>query len=128
MKTCTKCKRELPLTDFAKQVRRAETHYSQCKSCKAEYRNTDEHKAKEKERSKNRRDTATPEDKAKRKCWRSIYYRTSIGEVERPGVCEVCGKHETTQSHHPDYSKPLEVVGCCRDCHNQLDNERRKSA
>jgi len=31
--------------------------------------------------------------------------------------CEVCGSTHNLQRHHPDYSKPLEVMTLCRDCH-----------
>ena len=35
-KTCSKCGRELPLSEFHKYERLNETHYSQCRDCKAE--------------------------------------------------------------------------------------------
>jgi len=35
----------------------------------------------------------------------------------RPAACERCGITCTTHGHHPDYSKPLEVVWVCRKCH-----------
>jgi len=31
--------------------------------------------------------------------------------------CKICGSTENLQRHHPDYSKPLEVVTLCRTCH-----------
>lgn len=31
--------------------------------------------------------------------------------------CEVCGSKENLELHHPDYSKPLEVITLCRKCH-----------
>ena len=31
--------------------------------------------------------------------------------------CEICGTTEDLQKHHPDYSKPLEIVTLCRQCH-----------
>lgn len=30
--------------------------------------------------------------------------------------CERCGKQKS-EAHHPDYSKPLEVIWLCRQCH-----------
>ena len=38
--------------------------------------------------------------------------------------CERCGD-KNTQAHHPDYSKPLEVIWLCRTCH---DIEHGRSA
>jgi len=41
-----------------------------------------------------------------------------LGKVERPGVCSLCGKaSDRIHGHHPDYSKPLEVIWLCESCH-----------
>ena len=34
--------------------------------------------------------------------------------------CENCGSKENLERHHPDYSKPLEVMTLCRKCHATL--------
>ena len=39
--------------------------------------------------------------------------------------CERCGK-EKTDAHHPDYSKPLEVVWLCRSCHKKEHGRRKR--
>ena len=36
------------------------------------------------------------------------------------GVCEVCGTTVNVQGHHPDYSKPLEVVWLCAKHHQEV--------
>ena len=36
--------------------------------------------------------------------------------------CEVCGEARS-QAHHPDYSKPLEVVWLCQTHHKQLHSQ-----
>jgi rubrerythrin len=46
--------------------------------------------------------------------------RTAInnGTIRRSFVCEKCGFFSLRiQAHHPDYSKPLEVVWLCPFCH-----------
>lgn len=35
------------------------------------------------------------------------------------GPCADCGSCVDVQGHHPDYSKPLDVVWLCRTCHNR---------
>ena len=35
-------------------------------------------------------------------------------------LCLKCGINKDLQRHHPDYSKPLEVIILCRKCHNNI--------
>ena len=42
-------------------------------------------------------------------------------------ICEICEEKQATQKHHEDYSKPLEIVFLCRDCHAKADMERREN-
>jgi hypothetical protein len=39
------------------------------------------------------------------------------GQIQRPKKCSRCGVECTPHGHHPDYSKPLEVVWLCGICH-----------
>ena len=34
--------------------------------------------------------------------------------------CCICNSNNNIQLHHPDYSKPFEIVPCCRDCHMKI--------
>lgn len=40
--------------------------------------------------------------------------------------CEFCGSRKELQMHHPDYSKPKEVVTLCRLCHLFLHKIRKE--
>ena len=55
-----------------------------------------------------------------------INSRIARGKLKRPTVCEVCGKEGRVEAHHSDYSKPLDVIWCCKKCHYHLDEERRQ--
>ena len=44
------------------------------------------------------------------------------GEVAR-GSCAHCGTTSRIEAHHPDYSKPLDVVWLCRFHHRELHNK-----
>jgi hypothetical protein len=53
------------------------------------------------------------------------------GKIVKPAQCSICKALvgvEHIQAHHEDYSRPLEVVWCCHDCHVQLDRRRREEA
>ena len=48
-------------------------------------------------------------------------------KIPEEQICEMCKKNLATEKHHEDYSKPLEVIFCCRNyCHAILDKERKK--
>lgn len=44
-----------------------------------------------------------------------VKYALKMGRLVK-GVCVECGSTETV-AHHPDYSKPLEVIWLCRSHH-----------
>jgi hypothetical protein len=49
------------------------------------------------------------------------------GLIVRPSRCEQCGSDNNQQvldAHHEDYSKPLEVVFLCRECHGKVPKPR----
>lgn len=41
--------------------------------------------------------------------------------IQKP--CLLCGE-EKTEAHHPDYTKPLEVIWYCRKHHRIIDSSR----
>ena len=41
-------------------------------------------------------------------------------------ACEICGV-PAVHRHHPDYSKPFEVMHLCSSCHMQIHANERKS-
>ena len=45
--------------------------------------------------------------------------RTCSKKLLRPDKCEQCGKECKPHGHHPDYSKPKEVVWLCVSCHGK---------
>lgn len=40
--------------------------------------------------------------------------------ISRPNKCEKCMKECHPDAHHADYSKPLDVIWLCRQCHGYL--------
>ncbi len=60
-----------------------------------------------------RYEQANPEKKS------AHYYARRIPRVE----CSAGGCTKLGERHHPDYSKPLEVVSLCRKHHADLENE-----
>lgn len=48
------------------------------------------------------------------------------GVVTPPEYCSMCGLKTGLEAHHPDYSKPLEVVWVCHECHNSLPRSNQQ--
>ena len=48
------------------------------------------------------------------------------GKLERPNTCSLCGKTCKPQAHHPDYSKPKEVIWLCVKCHAFIHRKMRE--
>ncbi len=56
------------------------------------------------------------------------------GTLVRPTECEQCYIECKPDGHHPDYTKPLEVIWLCNKCHKKAhaeewaeDRRRRKA-
>ncbi len=98
----------------------------------------DEYRAARREwdRTTRKRETARTRDRRHARKYRQKYpekerakrqVRTAIsrGDLKRQ-PCVFCGK--PGHAHHPDYSKPLEVVWLCRQHHADLHNGRALKA
>lgn len=55
--------------------------------------------------------------RAQQAAGRAVLKAIQAGELVRPAVCSRCGGGKRIEAHHPDYSKPLEVMWLCRRCH-----------
>lgn len=110
---CARCKEKPP---------RAEGQ-SYCREC---------HAAAEKARPKKARRwpryaELTPAGKVRATAHVSAYVAVKLGKLV-PVPCECgCGTPlNQLEKHHEDYSKPREVVWCCRSWHRVLDARRRE--
>ncbi len=136
MKYCGKCKVKKPDHDFHKDRRTKSGLMSRCKDCVAEQHQT--FAGKESQKKSNKRYGQTLKGKVT-KCRGGQRYqlnhpeqgkaRTAVSDaikvekLRRPSTCEECGLPTETQGHHPDYSKPLEVIWLCLKCHRNLHKQ-----
>lgn len=44
--------------------------------------------------------------------------------IKLQGMCQICHKRKSTDRHHPDYSKPREVILVCKQCHKDLHSQQ----
>ena len=143
IKTCSKCEGEKLLKAFHKDAQAKSGRQSVCKECRSKYmqkpeikkqqrsyRGTAEHK--ERMREYNRTYKATPKYKTYLKKYKkrdevlirikansAINSALVAGNITRPNSCSSCATECTPDGHHPDYSKPLDVIWLCRTCHTK---------
>lgn len=124
-KRCSKCGRELPLSEFNRARRGSEERRPWCKRCMAEYRHE-------------RYSTGADLDALLRACKRNptrenatqaVRAATKAGRLVRPRVCSGCGRSgdgQRIEAHHCDYTRPLDVIWLCPSCHRLMDRQRRE--
>ena len=53
-------------------------------------------------------------------CYRVYRKALADGTIECQGYCEFCSVEVGLVGHHEDYSKPLDVIWLCGDCHRKV--------
>lgn len=145
MKTCSKCKIEKDLENFRNRSDHKHLKKSSCKNCEAAYaklRNESGYNRKryaENEkiriqsllRNKKRFQVSPEKVKAELKRHQQKHrdkylarqdLRRSIarGKIIKPKCCQICNiEANRIEGHHTDYSKRLEVIWMCVDCHKK---------
>ena len=135
MRTCSRCRREKPLTSFSKTRARKSGYQYWCRVCSSEYYRAN----RERLYLVHKKHNMTPERKQLQKQYgRAVlateggriaknaagYIRRALraGKISKPETCSSCGDlpvHGKIVGHHPDYTKPLEVVWLCPRCHRK---------
>ncbi len=49
----------------------------------------------------------------------AVFYAVRTGNLIRPDMCSECSRKCKPEGHHDDYSKPLEVIWLCTECHGK---------
>ncbi len=62
---------------------------------------------------------------AKQKVRSIFYYVFNQMNVQRPTICQQCGKERKLIAHYEDYTKPFKVIWVCRNCHTSIHNKER---
>ena len=60
-------------------------------------------------------------DKLKVKARQKLNHAIKKGIIKRLEKCEKCISEFRVYAHHPDYSKPLEIIWLCQICHKKED-------
>jgi hypothetical protein len=115
-KVCTRCKRELDLSAFARSSKGdANGLRAQCRDCCGEYNRAWKREHPENHRAYN----ASWIERHPEATFAHYQLRNAVrrGELARPTSCESCGGTGRVHGHHDDYDRPLDVVWLCAVCH-----------
>ena len=111
MKQCSSCKQEKDFALFYSDKSKKSGYASHCKICQKE---------KDKIRQQNKKDPNKNEWRKKfpeRKKAHLKVYRALKNGILIKEPCFICGKE--SEAHHPDYSRPLDIVWLCKPHHKQ---------
>lgn len=132
MKSCKDCGQTKPLDQFYRHPKMRDGYLNKCRDCVCQrvrkhrrqndhVREYDRERAKRPERIKHRAEVTQR--------WREQYperaaAHNAVSNAVRDGKldkepCYFCGE-ERVEAHHPDYTKPLDVVWLCARCHRRL--------
>jgi hypothetical protein len=133
-KRCCHCRTEKPLSEFGKDKSRPDKLNQRCRSCANEAfrawcdNNRDRRRevsrdSRKRNYDKARYGLATERYAAKHPervlAVKAKNHAIEYGRMER-AACAVCGTNKWVHAHHPDYSKPLEVVWLCAAHHKEV--------
>lgn len=127
---CFKCDEKKPLSEFYKHPMMANGHLGKCKNCTRKdvaenYRTHREYYARYEQerfqRPERHQYVLAQQRHRKYRCPEKWLANQQVSNAIRDGrlirkPCVICGNPKS-QAHHPDYSKPLDVVWLCRKHH-----------
>jgi hypothetical protein len=139
IKYCWKCKGRKPLDEFYSNKAAPSGISGICKDCartmalsryhakRAENRargrnyyrlNKEKVLARQKATSKARAGIWYANNKEKHLARARVRYALQTGKIIKPKECSACHLQLKLQGHHEDYSKPLEIIWLCQQCHD----------
>lgn len=111
MKKCSLCKEIKSFDFFHKDFSRSTGYSTYCKSCKKE-----KDKLYELGRNNKRKESWRKNFPERKNAQAKVFRALQNGKILRQ-PCFVCG--DKAEAHHPDYSRPLDVVWLCSSHHRQ---------
>ena len=110
---CRKCSRDLPGSAFYKTLR------TKCKECHKSQMSAHYQRPgyKAKNAAYQRRRLKNEENHAKHMARRAVGNAVMLGKMTKGSNCALCNSGQDIEAHHRDYSKRLEVIWLCRNCH-----------
>lgn len=138
MKKCSRCKKEKPLQEFhfyqsGESKGKPLAHCKECENARTtKWRNNNKERARflrKRWAEKNRDKLSAYQIEYKKRNAEKIKAHSIVnnaircGEIQKPDTCSACGKIRVVNAHHSDYSKPLDIIWLCVQCHINIHKE-----
>lgn len=132
-KKCSKCKEIKLLAEFYPSTKYVDGRQYYCKLCSNKHDRILWTTAKRKEYIAGYKKTQTFRDVRRKKNAKYIKLNPEKQKarilarkhIKPKEICEVCNINKVVHFHHPDYSKPLEVIHVCAQCHSRIHYIKR---
>ena len=124
-KVCKSCGQDKPLSEYFNATTTRDGKEHDCKAC--HYEATKARRQANPEQERKRRDRYRKNNPEKVAAKNAVQRAVLAGELVKPPHCERCDEPRV-QGHHPDYSKPLEVIWLCQRCHAEEHARLREAA
>lgn len=131
MKACTHCSTQKPVTEYYLMSNGGPSGI--CKDChkaRMKVRRLTNPRVQEYDQLRYQNPERREFGRLSAKRWRAAHpdaYRaqTAVNNALRDGrlkksPCAICGTQKNVQGHHKDYSRPLDVVWLCAQCHHRV--------
>jgi len=143
MKQCSTCKTLKPFDQFYRCAEKKDGYKHQCKACERLYHQTEKAKISHKASCLKYQRTEKGKIASRANCAKfrkneafkksTLKYRAKFPErrsaqiavctalhsgiLVKPENCTCCNAQCIPEGHHTDYTKPLQVIWLCKDCH-----------
>lgn len=121
-KKCSNCNETKPIDAFGLDKAYLDGRRNKCKKCRQEWWNKNAYpkqKANPQYKEQHKRAQATYISKNPEKGKAHKLARANKDKIKKD-LCENCNSSSNLHMHHPDYSKPLDVVTLCVPCHEEV--------
>ena len=131
LKRCSTCKIYLDRSEFTKYHTPPDGLSYNCRGCSRKWGRNAYYRDHDKTKERKRKNGLLCYKKMKKlhpekeKAQHALRYSVNSGKIKRLS-CEVC-RDKKSHGHHPDYSKPLEVIWLCQLHHAQEHRKLNKS-
>ncbi len=142
MKKCFKCGEEKSLSEFYKHKKMSDGYLNKCKICTkkdvSNHRTCNIEKIREYDRKRanepnrlvakiNYTKNYRAKNLEKYKAHQAVNSALKSGKLKKQN-CTICGTWEKLESHHEDYSKPLDIIWFCSEHHKARHKELKNNA